>query len=254
MVLIGLLVVALACLVIGLVTAGSLWLVGSLVASVLAGYLLWKQREQLAARAGVHKDQAAPRTSSPAATRADPPQPPDTQQQVWVVDTQPQFHAKDCAATQNLDAEAVSLAQAVGDGFTECTVCKPTPSASLTQQVWVVDGRPDYHGSECRSLKIAASQQGRDPEQIPRGQAVDDGFSACPDCRPDGPAAAAAPPQQQARPAAPKTVWVVDGRPRYHLSDCMIIKDQQAEEIAFEQATGDGFMACAMCEPSAARV
>jgi hypothetical protein len=272
MLLIGLLAVALVCLVLGLIMASGIWLVASLVASAAAGYLLWRQREQIAARTGVHKNQAAPKTSPPgakSASAAPEPNAPASQapatgnqeQQVWVVDTMPQFHAENCAAILNLDSEAIPLAQAVEDGFTECTVCKPGPSANSAEQVWVVDGRPDYHVEDCSSLKNAASQQSKQPDQIPRGQAVDDGFSACPDCRPDGAAPADADPKTDT-PAAgtpaggsgPKTVWVVDGRPRYHLSDCMIIKDQRAEEIPLDQATEDGFMACSMCEPNAARV
>jgi hypothetical protein len=259
MVLIGLLVVALACLVVGLVTAGAPWLVGSLVASVAAGYLLWKEREKLGARSGgdTKPESAAPpagkaeKKAVPAAAEpAGQPAPkPTREQQVWVVDTMPQFHAENCAAIQNLDAEAIPLAQAVEDGFTECSVCTPTGAGRTTDLVWVVDGRPDYHLDDCRSLKIAASQQSRDPEKIPHGQAVEDGFSACPDCSP-----AAAPSAPATDATTPDSVWVVDGRPRYHLADCLIIKDQQAEQIPFAQAEEDGFMACSMCQPKAARV
>jgi hypothetical protein len=45
-------------------------------------------------------------------------------------------------------------------------------------------------------------------------------------------------------------VWVIDGRPRYHLAECAIIQGQDAEPIPFEQATEDGFMACSLCEPN----
>ena len=169
MVLIGLLLVALACLVVGLILANALWLVGSLVASALAGYLLFRQREQLAVRSGASKDEAAPKTApsrsrslvtgnafggekdaaqpsgSNAATTATAPAPKaasrpspkpkdpeptaNPEQQVWVVDTLPQFHTEDCAAIQNLDSEGIPLSQAVEDGFTECTVCKPDASS-----------------------------------------------------------------------------------------------------------------------------
>jgi hypothetical protein len=44
-------------------------------------------------------------------------------------------------------------------------------------------------------------------------------------------------------------VWVIDGRPRYHLEGCAIIKGQDAEPIPYEQATEDGFMPCSLCEP-----
>ena len=44
-------------------------------------------------------------------------------------------------------------------------------------------------------------------------------------------------------------VWVIDGRPRYHLGDCAIIKGQDAEPIPHSQATEDGFMPCSLCQP-----
>ena len=161
------------------------------------------------------------------------------------MDTLPQFHTEHCAAIQSLAAEAIPLAQALEDGFTECTVCRPAPAA--------IDGRaragswtavPTTTPSDCRSLKIAAAQQNRDAEKIPHGQAVGDGFSACPDCRPaddrssrhrSGRHRVASPATAQSDAGA-RTVWVVDGRPRYHLADCMIIKDQQPEAIPFDQA------------------
>lgn len=266
MVLIALLLASLACLVVGLILASSIWLVASLVASVVAGYLLWRQRERIAARAGVHKDHSAPKStptepalvSGTAFAKAGSPKPgpagghePDQAQQVWVVDGRPHFHAQGCGSLDGVeDKQPIPLAQAQQDGFTECLECTPLapprPPDGLVAEVWVVDGRPDYHVADCRSLKAAAAQEETDAEPIPRPQAVEDGFRPCPDCRPDGM------PDQATGPAS--TVWVVDGRPRYHLADCMIIKDQDAEEIPRDQATEDGFMACSMCEPDAARV
>jgi hypothetical protein len=48
-------------------------------------------------------------------------------------------------------------------------------------------------------------------------------------------------------------VWVIDGRPRYHLETCAIIQGQDAEPIPIEQATEDGFMPCSLCEPNIVR-
>jgi hypothetical protein len=48
-------------------------------------------------------------------------------------------------------------------------------------------------------------------------------------------------------------VWVIDGRPRFHLASCAIIQGQDAEPIPFDQATEDGFMPCSLCEPNAVR-
>ncbi len=52
-------------------------------------------------------------------------------------------------------------------------------------------------------------------------------------------------------PVGTDDVWVIDGRPRYHLEGCAIIKGQDAEPIPYEQATEDGFMPCSLCEPDA---
>ena len=45
-------------------------------------------------------------------------------------------------------------------------------------------------------------------------------------------------------------VWVIDGRPRYHLASCLIIKEQQTLAIPRSQALEDGFLPCALCEPN----
>jgi hypothetical protein len=47
-------------------------------------------------------------------------------------------------------------------------------------------------------------------------------------------------------------VWVIDGRPRYHLGSCPIIQGQEAEPIPLDQAIEDGFMPCSLCEPTMA--
>jgi hypothetical protein len=264
MVLIGLLVASLACLVVGLLLANAAWLIGSLVVSAVAGYLLWREREHTAGRSGVHKDHSAPKSKPAqpalvsgtafAGSNGRSPKPgraTEEETSVWVVDGHPEFHAETCADLDGVGGtQAIPLAQAQEDGFTECLVCTPlaAPRAETGQvvAVWVVDGRPDYHVEDCKSLKAAASQSEKDAEPVPRPQAVGDGFTACPDCLPDGM------PEQPSDSAS--TVWVIDGRPRYHLADCLIIKNQQAEEIPREQAAEDGFMACSMCEPDAARV
>jgi hypothetical protein len=201
-------------------------------------------------------------TSASAAARPDATTPAiaitaDTR--VWVVDGLPEFHAEDCGQLAGRHAEAVPFAQAVEDGFTECPRCSPVVGAMETQ-VWVLDGRPDYHLASCSRIAHA------DSAAVPRSQAVADGFAACEVCHPDrivaaepvvaatGPTPAGPDSTFEAPRAAASSVWVVDGRPRYHLQDCLIIKDQGAEPIPLAQATEDGFMPCSMCEPSVTRV
>ena len=43
-------------------------------------------------------------------------------------------------------------------------------------------------------------------------------------------------------------VWVIDGRPRYHLLECGHL-DGSAEPISLAQAVEDGFTPCADCDP-----
>jgi len=43
-------------------------------------------------------------------------------------------------------------------------------------------------------------------------------------------------------------VWVIDGRPRYHLAECAQL-DGSAEPISLAQAVEDGFTPCANCDP-----
>jgi hypothetical protein len=41
---------------------------------------------------------------------------------------------------------------------------------------------------------------------------------------------------------------VVDGRPRYHAEDCLIIKGQSAQAVPLDQAEDDGFRPCSLCQ------
>jgi hypothetical protein len=59
----------------------------------------------------------------------------------------------------------------------------------------------------------------------------------------------AAPPAAAAQSAARGDVWVVPGRPRFHVQGCMIIGDQDAVAVPLEQALDDGFKPCSLCEP-----
>jgi hypothetical protein len=206
MALIGLLLAALVCIVLGVVFASGPWFIGSLVASAVAGYVLWRQREEISGRGGTGRGGAAPaKPAAPTATRqtslvtgtafagkttdakprgrAATADAATSDASVWVVDGQPQFHSETCGQVEGLDAEPIPFAQAVEDGFVECAFCHPVVAARVAQ-VWVVDGSPEYHVEDCSHLADVSA------ESIPRAQAVEDGFTPCPDCRPDGSAAA----------------------------------------------------------------
>jgi len=50
---------------------------------------------------------------------------------------------------------------------------------------------------------------------------------------------------------ADEPVWVIDGRPRYHLSRCafLIGREPGPEPVPLRQAVEDGFSPCALCDP-----
>ncbi len=136
MIIIALLLVALALLIAGLVLASAPLLIGSLVASVIAGALVLRMRASFGAR-----------KTSPA--RSGPP------------------------AVQTHESPASSTAT----DETPSTVSSPV--VATDPLVWVIDGRPRYHRSECEIV------EGADPESIPHSQAIEDGFIACSLCQPD---------------------------------------------------------------------
>jgi hypothetical protein len=264
----------LVCLILGLVFASGPWLIASLACSGLAAVVLWRQRarrgSESAARpaaAAQPPKQAASASGTAVAAKSGPRRPKPSPApagaedvEVWVVDGRPDYHARDCTRIADGEAEPVPLSQARADGFAECQDCTPIPGSSTP--VWVLDGRPDYHREDCSRLARGKA------EQIRLGQALDDGFSACDQCQPEGAEAEEpAPAASDAAEAAEATeatepadasdtdqVWVVDGRPRYHLEACMIIQGQESEPIPLAQATEDGFMPCSMCEPFVSRV
>jgi hypothetical protein len=44
-------------------------------------------------------------------------------------------------------------------------------------------------------------------------------------------------------------VWVIDGRPRYHLAACGFLLGRGPEPVPLRQAVVDGFSPCALCDP-----
>ena len=91
------------------------------------------------------------------------------------------------------------------------------------------------------------SADGTPAAQAPRAA----GVATSADAGADG--ADGTPPAATDYAAGPDDVWVIDGRPRYHVQKCVIIQGQDAEPIPFAQAVEDGFMPCSLCEPQLAR-
>ena len=66
----------------------------------------------------------------------------------------------------------------------------------------------------------------------------------------DEPPAQQTPPADAARVAAMSTeVFVIDGRPRYHLRGCVHMLGRDSEPLPVSEAVELGFTPCSMCEP-----
>ncbi|MBE7188807.1 hypothetical protein, partial [Jatrophihabitans endophyticus] len=321
MLLIGLLLIAAVLVVIGVILSSVGFVVASLVASALAAAVMLysyitSRRAAAPASAGSADSAAATESTAPpgasgddvpaaeplaaapaaptaaAATAAATAAAPTASDavDVLVVDGQPLFHAVGCSTLSAADeSEPIPLSQALEDGFEPCPVCRPTTAASEAPQavapvaepapvvaattavdeVWVVDGRPDFHVAGCSLLQGDAA--GGAGEAIPRAQALEDGFAPCAVCRPDVPGGAA--PESTAElPSAPTLtfaavgepapdaapagagqdepqVWVVDGYPEYHVEGCSELAGLPAETVPYEQALDDGFQPCVVCDP-----
>ena len=310
MVLIGLLLVALVCLILGLVLASGPWLIGSLVASAVAGIVLWRQREQIA-RAGQRCEPPVGRDRQACRRRASTRQTSLVTGTAFAGKTGGRGTGARCVPARRRGLGRRRPAgvpraglrpdrghgrrgdpvRAGGRGRLQGVLGLHAGAGRRSRQVWVIDGRPDYHRKDCS--RVSRGEAERDPagagrrgrlqrlRPVPsrrgrphRRAGVDDrapdgatqqptspqrepsrGRRAAPRRRAGASRAAAAEPEPPAAGRATRAeVWVVDGRPRYHLEDCMIIKDQDAEPIPLAQATEDGFMPCSMCEPNVTRV
>jgi hypothetical protein len=128
-ILFALLVIALVCIIVGVITAAGPWFIGSLVASALAGIILWQRRSH---------HPGAKSSGTPPTAGADTPSDATTDasadslatEDVWVVDGRPRYHLSGCATIAGQRAEQIPLAQAKQDGFIPCSLC--APSAAVT--------------------------------------------------------------------------------------------------------------------------
>lgn len=183
-----LLVVALVGIVGGFITNSVWWFVASLVASVIAGFVLYRSRRSAGAatrgkseRRDKSGDGALPATEARGTSQTgDAEGRPDAPPPAEPVSSVP------------IAAGAGGVSPADG------------PAAD---EVWVIDGRPRYHRGDCDLIGRGESGAGtadksadRTPaEPVPRSQAVEDGFEPCPVCEPDN---AVAPVNWSARPVS----------------------------------------------------
>ncbi|MCW2496484.1 hypothetical protein [Jatrophihabitans sp.] len=219
-------------------------------------------------------------------TGAAQPEAGDDDPEVWVVDGHPRFHRSGCDTIDGLPSEPIPLSQATEDGFLPCDVCRPGVDAEVAPEPAAepepVEPEPEPVAEpeavaepepiEPEPEPVAEPEAVAEPEPIEpepepvvEPEAVAEPEPVEPEPEPVvEPEAVAEPepvepePEPVAEAAAtttpgpPGDVWVVDGRPRYHRHDCLIIRDQDSEAIPLGQAVEDGFMPCSLCEPATA--
>ena len=219
MVLIALLLVAVVSLVLGLALASSVWLIVSLVASVLAAaalvLLVRKQRQLEGPKPAKSRAAKSSAGSAGAASAAGAGASP-ARRQVPRRPVRPP--RRRCGPAP---ARARSRLPISGRSRAPRAVAEPAPvvAAATSADVWVVDGFPEYHRAGCSTLS------GRNGEPIPRGQALEDGFTPCEVCAPESESespgtAATANSASAAAASSGRQVWVADGYPVSHMPDC----------------------------------
>lgn len=137
----------------------------------------------------------------------------------------------------------------------------PAADASAAEGVGGFDHHADEavaeFGTELAIEVDPASADDQSDEAPAEGAAVvDDGESddeeLIEEIPADEPAAAVSSPVESARVArSTATVYVIDGRPRYHLRSCVHLLGRISESLPAHEAVELGFNPCALCDPDA---
>lgn len=170
MVMAGLLLIALSCLVVGLVLQSPIWLVASLIATTGAGFLLYKLRNVLAVPATTAETTTDSEPATETTTAAEPSAGPE-----FGLRSEPTTASH--RATGSI-ADPAQTAVLTADPDQGRSSAVPASTGPGDDEVWVIDGRPRYHSGDCAIIK------GQQAESIPFAQATEDGFMACSLCEP----------------------------------------------------------------------
>lgn len=233
-----LLVASLALLVSGLITGGTPLVVTSIVASVLAAYAIsrYRNRQPATGRSGTRS--AAPAPTAPAEPPAAPAEPP--------------------AAPPGRPAVLAGASRSAGRvAGPVATGPEPVPTGSEPAA-----GRPEHAVAGSADTYSQAAHRQETPhlapgDPLPGGEGPDgespDGEG--PDGEgPDGEDPPVAETDPPLRSRGDEPVWVIDGRPRYHLAGCGFLLGRDPEPVPLRQAVEDGFTPCALCDPDSGLV
>ncbi|MEO6500744.1 MAG: hypothetical protein ABIQ09_02395 [Jatrophihabitantaceae bacterium] len=212
-----LLVAALALLVLGLMTGSTPLVVASIAASLLAAYVIVRVRRQRGSVVGA--------TAASGASRG---------------------------------AEASGVASGVASGaasnkasVTGAAKARVAGAAVPAQAPASAPGKSAHAPPQTASATIGAGAAPADSVPAPHGAAPaeDVDLAGLADLPTDEPAVADSYPPLRSHGDEP--VWVIDGRPRYHLPHCgfLLARRPEPEPVPLRQAVEDGFSPCALCDP-----
>ncbi|WJK38081.1 hypothetical protein O7608_16275 [Solwaraspora sp. WMMA2056] len=230
-----LILVAVTLLVLGLAGGSSMLLVGSIVASLLAAVALVVGARQAAAARAADADAADAELSTPGAGGW-----PVGYDEPYVADPPPARSGFPPAATP------AGAARTVPDP----AVTFPPASATVLDDTVPGTAVPDATATVPASRQpTGGSQTGASPGT---GAVGDDPVEVEVD-PPDEPAAEQTAEAERAVLARIEAeVIVVDGRPRYHLSDCVHLVTRPGEPLPVREALELGFTPCSLCGPDRA--
>ncbi|WFE29383.1 hypothetical protein O7623_09410 [Solwaraspora sp. WMMD791] len=230
-----LILVAVTLLVLGLASGSSMLLVGSIVASLLAAVALVIGARQAAAARAAEADAADAEVGTPGAGG-------------WPVGYDEPYVADPDQARSGFPPSATSADAA-----------RPAPDPAATfppVSVTLPDDTVPGAAVPDATATVPASRQptdGSGPGASPAIGAVGDDPGEVDVDPPDEPAAEQTSEAERAVLARIEAeVIVVDGRPRYHLSDCVHLLARPGEPLPVREALELGFTPCSLCGPDRA--
>ncbi|HEX8304004.1 MAG TPA: hypothetical protein VF612_03930 [Jatrophihabitans sp.] len=242
-----LLVAGLALLVLGLITGSTPLVVASIAASLLAGMAILRyRRQQESGDAGASsrgtRDGAAGQARDGAQVR--------TPARVPVLATVAGEPARGSAAGAAVSVPPVAASPVAVPPVAASPVAVPPAHAAApapaAEPANSAEPKHLAHAEDLAGRGDPAGPGGPDEFDHPAGpgEPVESDDPADPE-----PAEADTDPPLRSRGDEP--VWVIDGRPRYHLPGCafLIGREPEPEPVPLRQAVEDGFTPCALCDP-----
>lgn len=264
-----LLVAGLALLVLGLMTGSTPLVVASIAASLLAAYVIVRVRRQQESAVPAKASGGAPAKASGGAPAKASDSP------VKVSASAPDKAAVPASEKARVSAGAAVTTAAPPSALPAHAAPEPAgielvkagagatspgagPAGAVAAPAEVGLARTESFETVSAGIGLAEAAPDETasdetaPDEIERAETASggpdpDGTVSSDDPATPEPAVADTDPPLRSR--GEELVWVIDGRPRYHLPHCGFLLARQPEPVPLRQAVEDGFTPCALCDP-----